>query len=122
VVNVVVVGDSGVGKTNLILSYAADEFPTVYKPTVFDNYSSEIEYNGHPTNLEIWDLSGKDEHQSLRKFAYSKAQAIIICFSINDIKSFKSIQSKWLREIRADEKLKSLPLILAATKCDMFEE
>ena len=91
-------------------------------PTVFDHYFSEIEYNGHPTNLEIWDLSGKDEHQSLRKFAFSKAQVIVVCFSMMDNKSFKSVQSKWLREIRGDDKLKSIPLVLVATKCDMLED
>eukprot|EP00347_Sterkiella_histriomuscorum_P021626 403333325 len=122
IVNVVVVGDSGIGKTNMILSYAQDSFSSEYKPTVFDHYSSEVEYNGHPCSLEIWDLSGKDEHQSLRKFAYSKAQAIVICYSMMDSKSFKSVQSKWLREIRSDEKLKSIPLILVATKCDQFED
>ena len=39
-----------------------------------------------------------------------------------DIKTFKNVQSKWLREIRADEKLKSIPLILVGTKSDKFED
>ena len=122
IVNVVVIGDTAVGKTNLIHSYACDTFMIDYQTTVFDHFTCELEFNGHPTSLEIWDLSGKDEHLSLRKFAYSKAQCLILFFSMTDKKTFDSIQTKWLKEIRADEKLKTLPLILVATKCDLLEE
>ena len=55
-------GDPAIGKSNLILSYAQDQFAQEYHPTVFDHFSSEVDYNGHLMNVEIWDLSGKDEH------------------------------------------------------------
>lgn len=67
-------------------------------------------------------MSGREEHANLRKFAYSKASVIVICFAMNDSKTFKNVQAKWLREIRSEDKLKSVPLILAATKCDEFED
>ena len=41
---------------------------------------------------------------------------------MTDMKTYNSVQTKWLKEIRADEKLKTLPLILVATKCDQLEE
>lgn len=72
-IHCVLVGDCTVGKTNLIHSYATDQFCIQYVPTVFDHYTSEVEVFGSPTILDIWDLSGKEEHYNLRKFAYSKA-------------------------------------------------
>jgi len=46
---------------------------------------------GHPYKLEIWDVSAKDEHNNLRRFAYSKADVIILCFSLMDPPSFHNI-------------------------------
>ncbi|TNV75994.1 hypothetical protein FGO68_gene3684 [Halteria grandinella] len=120
--NIVLVGDTGVGKTNLLISYATDEFRMEHVPTVFDHYSLEIDVRGHPMKVEAWDQSGRDEHLNLRKFAYGKAQAIVICFHKHTPATFKSVQTKWLPEIRKDDKLKAIPLILVATKCDQFED
>jgi small GTP-binding protein len=72
-VNIVVVGDTGVGKTNLLLSYATDQFMLEHVPTVFDHYSLETEVRNQRIKIEVWDQSGREEHKNLRKFAYGKA-------------------------------------------------
>ncbi len=89
--NIVVIGDTGVGKTNLLLSYATDQFNMEHVPTVFDHYSLQTELRGQKIKLEVWDQSGRDEHQNLRKFAYGKAQGIIVCFSKTDPASFTRV-------------------------------
>jgi Ras-related C3 botulinum toxin substrate 1 len=53
--NLVVVGDTGVGKTNLLLSYATDQFVMEHIPTVFDHYSLETEVRSQRIKIEIWD-------------------------------------------------------------------
>lgn len=63
-------------------------------PTVFDHYSLETDVRGQRIKIEVWDQSGRDEHQNLRKFAYGKAQGIIVCFSKTDPVSFARVQSK----------------------------
>jgi len=80
----VLVGDTGVGKTNLLLSYATDQFNMEHVPTVFDHYSLESEVRGQRIKLDVWDQSGREEHKNLRKFAYGKAQAIIVCYAKTD--------------------------------------
>jgi GTPase SAR1 family protein len=55
---------------------------------------------------------------SLRKFAYAKADVIVLCFSILDPSSFQNLSSKWMKEIKSDDRLKTLPIILAQTKSD----
>lgn len=78
-----VVGDTFVGKTCLIFSYAKDEFLSKPVTTVTEQYDiSEIQYMGAKVKLSVWDLSGKDEHKALREFAYSKADVVIFCFSL----------------------------------------
>jgi|LauGreDrversion4_2_1035121.scaffolds.fasta_scaffold876159_1 small GTP-binding protein len=53
--NIVLVGDTGVGKTNLLLSYATDQFNMEHVSTVFDHYSLETEVRGQRIKLEVWD-------------------------------------------------------------------
>lgn len=42
------------GKTCILLSYTTDKFPTDYVPTVFDNYTSQLEVDGQKVNLSLW--------------------------------------------------------------------
>jgi small GTP-binding protein len=129
------VGDSYVGKTCLIFNYAKDEFLTKPVSTVADEYDlSDIQYMGTKVKLSVWDLSGKDEHKSLREFAYGKADAVFFCFSLAQIAlegqeegkiqagstnsatlSLMSIKNKWIPEIR-----KSSVKILVGTKSDQL--
>jgi len=117
-VSCVVVGDQKAGKSCLVHSYSNDSFKVNNGATVFDHFYVGVEYTGKPCKIEIWDLSGAEDHISIRKFAYSKAHIILLCFSITDHQSFESVSSKWLKEIRADEKARFLPILLIGCKSD----
>ena len=74
-VTCLIVGDTFCGKTNLLYSYARDEFIQEYTPTVCDHYAlGEItrttSSGTKKQKLSGWDRSGKPEHAQLRKFAY----------------------------------------------------
>ncbi len=55
---VVIVGDGAVGKTCLLVKILTKYFPTEYVPTVFDNYSVEMDYNGEKYSIGLWDTAG----------------------------------------------------------------
>jgi small GTP-binding protein len=55
----VIIGDSGVGKSSLVVSYTTNDFPTQYIPTAFDNYSVDVSAGTRLVHFDICDTGGK---------------------------------------------------------------
>ncbi|KAH9518736.1 Rho- BTB domain-containing protein 1 [Bulinus truncatus] len=131
VINCVVIGDSGVGKTYLTRAYACnatycpDNFLKIHQSSVWaiDNYQHDNEIlersvrsiDGYQVSLRIWDTFGCHDHD--RIFAYKEADVIVMCFSIPHPPSFDNIQRVWLPEIHQYNTSK--PMVLCGTKADL---
>uniref|UniRef100_A0A3B1IVE8 Ras homolog family member G n=1 Tax=Astyanax mexicanus TaxID=7994 RepID=A0A3B1IVE8_ASTMX len=94
-VKCVVVGDSAVGKSCLLITFTTNAYPGVLVPTVFDNYSSEITVDSRPITLNLWDTSGYEEFNRLRPLSYPQTDVFIICFSISSPGSYDNVRFKW---------------------------
>ena len=57
-------------------------FPTVYEPTVFENYVHDIFVDSIQMELSLWDTAGQEEFDRLRSLSYDDTQAIMLCFSV----------------------------------------
>ncbi len=55
----VIIGDCGVGKSSLVVSYTTNDFPTQYTPTAFDNYSVDVSVGSRLVHFDICDTGGK---------------------------------------------------------------
>ncbi|KAH6970321.1 P-loop containing nucleoside triphosphate hydrolase protein [Fusarium avenaceum] len=96
----VVVGDPGVGKTCLILSYATNEFPTEYTPTKCNDYVITRMIDNKPFNLNLFDTAGQGGYERLRTVSYPQTDVFLICFGVDMPVSFQNVRRNWLPEIR----------------------
>jgi small GTP-binding protein len=69
-IKLVLVGNTGVGKTCLLISYTCHAFPCDYCPTVFDQYSCNIKVNDRTYNLDLWDTNCSEDYERLRPLSY----------------------------------------------------
>ncbi|ESK83939.1 rho1p [Moniliophthora roreri MCA 2997] len=113
----VVVGDGGCGKTCLLIVYAENRFPEAYIPTVFENYVTQVNFDGKEIELALWDTAGQEEYDRLRPLSYPESDVILIVFSIDFPTSLANVQDKWYPEVA--HFCEGTPLILVGTKIDL---
>ena len=115
-IKLVVVGDGAVGKTCLLISYAKNEFPHDYVPTVFDNYVVNVNAGDQTIELGLWDTAGQEEYDRLRPLSYANANVFLICFSVVNPVSYENVTAKWYPELM--HFCPDVPHLLIGTKLD----
>jgi Ras family protein A len=113
----VVVGDGECGKTCLLIVFSKDEFPEEYVPTIFENYVADIEVDGRPVELALWDTAGQEDYDRLRPLSYPDTDVLLVCFSIANPDSLSNVTDKWLPEVT--HFCPKVPIILVGTKKDL---
>ena len=100
---VVLIGESGVGKTSIINRYFSNKFSSeLYKSTSAQFYKKEVfikDYN-RSINFDIWDTAGITNHRKLAEIFYKDASTIILVYDITNKKSFEEIKNYWIKDIR----------------------
>ncbi|OAF69071.1 GTP-binding protein rho4 [Intoshia linei] len=116
----VVVGDGSIGKTCLLISYAKNEFPDEYIPTVFEIHVTLIEMDTCSIRFALWDTAGQEEYDSLRPLSYPNSDVILTVFSVAEMASYHNIRDRWWNEIKHYCPLSQT--ILVATKIDLRDD
>ena len=116
---IVVIGDSGVGKTNLIARYTVDGFTLDSKATIGVEFGHAIvkQADGSIIKLQIWDTAGQERYRSVTHGYYRGTSGVIIVFDITKMETFKNVH-KWLTELR-DFVFEDIPIILIGNKIDL---
>ncbi|EGG25293.1 hypothetical protein DFA_03542 [Cavenderia fasciculata] len=115
----VLVGDSGVGKTCILISYTTNTFPDEYIPTVIDVTSVVIMQDNNAYTLELWDSAGHQDYDGLRPLSYPNTDVFFVCFSITSPSSFDYVSEKWIPEIQTTYKI---PILLVGNKLDLRDD
>jgi len=120
-IRLLIVGESSVGKTSLLIRFNEGNFYTSQRTTIGVDYKAkEIDIDGETIKLQIWDTAGQERFRSMTSAFYSKAQGIVIVFDITNRESFKALPS-WIRDIREKAPI-NCALNLCANKFDLPPE
>ncbi|XP_006590898.1 ras-related protein Rab7 isoform X2 [Glycine max] len=103
---VIILGDSGVGKTSLMNQYVNKKFSNQYKATIgADFLTKEVQFEDRLFTLQIWDTAGQERFQSLGVAFYRGADCCVLVYDVNSMKSFDNLNN-WREEflIQVSEK------------------
>lgn len=109
-------GDIGIGKTSLLITYTTNVCPGYYISTCIFSFSKKIFMDGNEIDFQIWNLC-HSEGRRLRTLGYFETDIFCICFSIDNKRSLENAEKKWIPEIK--EECPGTSFILVGMKGDL---
>ncbi|KAL3668251.1 hypothetical protein V7S43_006345 [Phytophthora oleae] len=118
ILKVVLIGDSGVGKSNLVMRFTKNKYmPHSVQTVGFEFATKTIRVGDRRLKAQIWDTAGQERFQSLTAAYYRNAVGAMIVYDITNRSSFEHVTS-WLAQVH-EHSHQSLVLILIGNKCDL---
>ena len=122
---VVLLGESGVGKTSIISRFINDTFEEGLVTTTGASYAGKDmvfkDYQNQVIRFEIWDTAGQEKYRALAQIFYKDAAIAILVYDITSEESFEEIQKYWYTQLK-ESASKDIVIGLAANKCDLIDD
>mmetsp|Transcript_37450 Transcript_37450/g.49257 ORF Transcript_37450/g.49257 Transcript_37450/m.49257 type:complete len:131 (+) Transcript_37450:31-423(+) len=113
----VLLGDSCVGKSCLLVRFADDDFIENYSATIgVDFRFRSINHCNRKVKLQIWDTAGQERYRTITNAYYKGAEGIILCFDLFKKQSFDNLEV-WLAEVEKHGKT-DVQIVVIANKAD----
>ncbi|XP_066293783.1 ras-related protein Rab-35-like isoform X1 [Branchiostoma lanceolatum] len=114
-----IIGDSGVGKSSLLLRFADNTFSGTYITTIGVDFKIRTtEMNGEKVKLQIWDTAGQERFRTITSTYYRGTHGVIVVYDVTSADSFVNVK-RWLHEI--DQNCDVVNRILVGNKNDCPE-
>lgn len=115
---IVLIGDSGVGKSNILSRFTRNEFSVESKSTIGVEFATRsIEIEKKVVKAQIWDTAGQERYRAITSAYYRGAVGALLVYDVTKKETFADVE-KWLAELRdhADSKI---VIMLTGNKCDL---
>jgi Ras-related protein Rab-1A len=100
VLKIILIGDSGVGKSCVLKSFMGEAFEPTYISTIGVDFELKtVQHAGKTINLQLWDTAGQERFRTITTSYYRSADAILLCFDLTEEESFLNLQT-WLEDVR----------------------
>ena len=120
-IKLIILGDSGVGKSSIIQRYYSDSFNENLQITLKANFlEKEVIINNQKITLELWDTAGQEKYRSLTQIFVKNSKIIIFAYSVTSLKSFESLNF-WYDFVQKEIRQNTI-LGLAGNKTDLIFE
>lgn len=115
------IGDSGVGKTSILFKFSEDTFSPAFISTIgIDFKIRTIEVDGKRIKLQVWDTAGQERFRTITTAYYRGAMGIMLVYDVSNLKSFENI-SNWIRNIEIHA-TQDVELMILGNKCDISDK
>ena len=114
----IIIGDAAVGKSNLLLRFAQNDFKTEYQLTIGVEFGAKnLDINNKKFRLQIWDTAGQENYRSITRAYYKNSVCSILVYDISNRETFEHI-SNWIEDCTAQSP-KTVFMILVGNKSDL---
>ncbi|KAJ3249879.1 Ras- protein Rab-11B, partial [Chytriomyces hyalinus] len=115
---VVLIGDSGVGKSNLLSRFTRNEFNLDSKSTIGVEFATRtIQVDGKTIKAQIWDTAGQERYRAITSAYYRGAVGALLVYDITKMSSYENV-NRWLKELR-DHADSNIQIMLVGNKSDL---
>ncbi|XP_044481596.1 ras-related protein Rab11C [Mangifera indica] len=115
---IVLIGDSGVGKSNILSRFTRNEFCLESKSTIGVEFATRtLQVEGKTVKAQIWDTAGQERYRAITSAYYRGAVGALLVYDITKRQTFDNVQ-RWLRELR-DHADSNIVIMMAGNKSDL---
>ncbi|CAL5377388.1 unnamed protein product [Camellia sinensis] len=115
---VVLIGDSGVGKSNLLSRFPRNEFCLESKSTIGVEFATRtLQVEGRTVKAQIWDTAGQERYRAITSAYYRGALGALLVYDVTKPTTFENV-SRWLKELR-DHADANIVIMLIGNKTDL---
>ena len=115
---VIVIGDSGVGKSCLLHRYTEDIYEPYYIATIGVDFKVDtFERQGKIVKLQLWDTAGQERFRTIITTYYRSAHGVMLCYDVTDRETFTHLQ-RWVKEVEEYAR-DNIPFVLVGLKADL---
>ena len=119
-IKIIILGQSGVGKTNLINVFIGAEFQEYSETTTVSCIEGKITYENKSYTYNLWDTAGQEQYRSINKLFLRNAKIILIVYSIDNRNSFNEI-NYWINSVKENLGDDKYIMALVANKSDLYD-
>jgi small GTP-binding protein len=117
-IKIVLIGDSGVGKTNILSRFTRDQFNPASKSTIGVEFATKtMEVRGKNVKAQIWDTAGQERYRAITSAYYRGAIGAMLLYDITTSLTFNSVP-RWLQELRENAD-PTIVVMLVGNKSDL---
>ena len=114
----IIIGNSGVGKSNITIRFLYDKFMDNFVPTIGVEYGAKnVVIDNKTYRVQIWDTAGQEKYRSITRAYYTNCSCAIVVYDITNEQSFKDVQN-WVNDCKKHTK-NSLLFVLIGNKLDL---
>ena len=118
---IVLIGDTSVGKTNILSKYLSNEFDPDSKATVGVEFGTrDFKIENNTVKVQIWDTAGQERYRSITNAYYKGAKGSLLVYDITNPKTFENVD-KWLSDLKTNAEEK-ISVVLVGNKTDLEGE